>query len=59
MKKDAKCNNKGECCMRLHGYCIALIDTEFPGNECHFRKLRPYGRNIYDAMRKRERSANG
>ena len=51
-----ECKNKGTCCMRSHGRCLALVDTTFPGNICHFRKLRPYGRNIYDAMRKRENS---
>ncbi len=50
-EKDLFCyDGDRECCFRKGTMCQALINTQFD-DECHFRKVKPDGNNIYDLKR--------
>lgn len=55
-----KCIYDGKCCMRDDkGECVALIDTTFWDHECHFRKEKTYGPNLYDKKKEILKGAAG
>lgn len=55
----AKCNwTNLPCCMRNEGngeFCEALGNTYFKDHKCHFRKESPYGPNLYDKEKSKDK----
>ena len=50
------CPYFGKCIHRTEdGGCIALIDTDFGGDECHFRKEKYDGKFVVDEKQKQRK----
>lgn len=53
----AICPYDDPCCMKVTrgkvSKCFALSETKFKDGQCHFRKVDPYGPNMYDEARGR------